>query len=133
VKVQNTGVANASAFDSLFFYYGTDGGAWSGMTGGDAQVSIPPASTLRLTVSVVGSDVTAMIDTNFDGTPELTYIRGGLPTENLGTKVGVGLLLLDTAVWADNFSATDVPEPSSFVALGAAGMLLMQRRAGLRR
>jgi hypothetical protein len=112
VKVQNTlsppdRPDPRPAFDGLFFYYGTDGGGWAGMTGGAAFQPIAPFRDGRLGLTVVGSDVTATIDTNFDGTPELTYTRGGLPWANLGTQVGMAILQIDVAVNGDNFTAAD--------------------------
>lgn len=131
VKVQNTLSANRAAFDGLFFYQGTDGtsGKWPGMTGGEAYQPIPTFKEGRLTMTILGSDVTAMIDTNFDGTPELTYTRGGLPLANLGTEVGMAVFAFNVAVNADNFTA--VPEPTTgalAVAALAAGLLATRRR-----
>ena len=126
VKVQSTGINSQNGFDRLFFYYGTDGGAWPGMTGGEAGVPITPFRNGRLTVTIAGSDVTASIDTDFNGTPEQTFTRGGLPLANLGTQVGLGMLSLDVAIDADNFSA--VPEPTAALPLLAASLVLIARR-----
>ncbi len=127
VKVYNAGTTS-DGFDTLLFYYGNSTSAWPGMSGGGVAVAIPPFAAARLTTTVIGSTVTATIDTNSDGVPEYTHTRGGLPQDNLGTGVGVTMYIEGVAIDADNFSA--VPEPSSVMVLSiaAAGLLARRRR-----
>lgn len=100
VKVQGSGT-----FTDVFFYYGNNGVAWPGMTGGSHNIALPtPFAAADLALTVVGDQVTLLIDKDFDGVFEETYTRGGLPLASLGTGTGLGFF---GPVEIDNFEAFD--------------------------
>jgi len=123
VKVQDNN-ANGD-FDTVFFYYGDNGGGWPGMTGGPASQAVPtPFTSARLTLTLAGNAVTLTIDTNFDNVPELTYTRGGIPLANLGSGVGLGGF--NNATF-DNFALEGtqaIPEPASLALWGVGTLAL---------
>ena len=98
IKVQDN--AASGTFGSAGFYYG-NGGGWTGMTGGAAFFSITPFTSARITTRLAGNSIALEIDANFDGVPEQTHTRGGIPLGSLGN--GIGLSGYDDAAF-DNFS-----------------------------
>jgi len=117
VKVQDN---NASGdFERVFFYYGNNGGAWSGMTGGNYYVDVTPFTKARIWTVVQGTNITLNIDRDMNGVPEDTLTRGNFPVANLGDVVGLGGY--NNATF-DNFL---VPEPAT---LGLLGLLAVLRR-----
>jgi hypothetical protein len=119
VKVQDNN-ANGD-FERVFFYYGNNGSAWPGMTGGPYYVDVTPFTQARIWTVVSGNNITLNIDRDMNGVPEDVLTRGGFPTGSLG--VGVGLGGYNNASF-DNFR---VPEPASLTLLGLA-LLLVRRR-----
>jgi len=114
IKVQtHDGQSN---FHALGFYFGDTGNSnhlWPESFFGDIPT---PFSSARLTVSLVGSNASLEIDTDFDGTPEQTITRGSVPVHLLGSGIGLaGWNAVGAEV--DNFSIT--PEPATLVLLAA--------------
>lgn len=99
VKVQDNFATGA--FQRVFFYYGNNGGPWSGMTGGSYYVDVAPFTSARITTRLSGSQVTLEIDRNFDSVPEDTITRGGIPLAALGRGAALGGYFNATF---DNFS-----------------------------
>jgi len=99
IKVQDN--SYAGNFNRAFFYYGNNGQEWPGMTGGPAYVDITPFTSGRITTRLSGDSITLEIDSNFDGVPEQTYTRGGIPLGSLGDGVGLGGY---SSAELDNFS-----------------------------
>jgi hypothetical protein len=123
IKVQSqNGAAN---FESVGFYFGENGSnnsAWSESF--YSSDILTPFSSARLVVSLVGSNVSLGIDTDFNGTPEQTITRGSVPLGLLGTGIGLGGW---TGVGSeiDNFS---IPEPATICLLGLGSLALIRRR-----
>jgi len=86
IKVQDND--GGGDFDTAYFYHG--GSAWADMTGGSSLQSITPFTEARITTWYEGDIITLEIDHDFDGTPEETFWRGGIPLASLGDRVGVG-------------------------------------------
>jgi hypothetical protein len=91
VKVQQQD--GLGMFHVAGFYSANNVGSWPVMTGGGAFFTLnAPFAAARLTVSVdaAGDMVTLDIDTDFNGTPEQTYSRGGASSLAAGTGFGLG-------------------------------------------
>lgn len=118
VKVQ--GQNGTGAFNRAYFYYGYQGGPWPGMTGGPDNVELPTAfAAARIALQVLGSEVTLLIDKDFDGSFEESFTRGGLPTALLGTGVGLGAL---GGIWIDSFSATNIENAPTLTLKGRSSI-----------
>jgi hypothetical protein len=100
VKVQGVGT-----FTDVYFYYGNNAGGWPGMTGGPGTFALPtPFAAADIALTVVGDQVTLLIDKDFDGVFEESFTRGGLPLAALGKGTGLGFF---GPVEIDNFEAID--------------------------
>ena len=120
IKVQDNG--GTGSFFRVFFYYGNNGGAWSGMSGGNYYEDVDPFTEARIWTTVSGTDITLNIDRDFDGTPEDVLTRGNFPLANLGKEVGLGGY---SNASFDNFV---VPEPAALSLLGVGFLALLRRR-----
>jgi cysteine-rich repeat protein len=98
VKVQDND--GSGDYDTAFFHYGNNGGAWSGTY----LFPLTPFTSARLLAHVDGTDVTLQIDTDFNNVADQTYTVGGLPTGSLGTGIGLGGF---QAALMDDFKAVD--------------------------
>lgn len=125
IKLQSqNSVAN---FEALGFYFGNNGnnnGAWSESF--FSNVLLTPFTSARVTLSLVGNTVSLSIDSNFDSTPDQVISRGSVPLGLLGTGIGLGGWSASGAE-VDNFGidGAAIPEPSTAVLFGAAGLLLL--------
>lgn len=128
-------------FEKLAIYFG-DNGMGNGDWAQSGIFFIPQFDAAHMVVSLVGTNLTVTLDTDFNGTADQTYTRGGVPVALLGTGVGIGgwhKAGLSGAT-IDNFDATlrvtpppptGVPEPLSLSLFGAslAGFAAFRRRA----
>jgi hypothetical protein len=120
VKVQDNG--GYGYFGRVFFYYGNNGGPWSGMTGGNYYVDVDGFTQARISTVVSGNDITLSIDRDFDGIAEDVLTRGNFPTSSLGTTVGLGGY---SDISIDNFL---IPEPGTLALLSVGFLALLRRR-----
>ncbi len=93
IKVQQSN--GSGMFHQCGFYRGFNGLGWAGMTGGPAFFDLSEpfvTARLRLTITNGGDTATLEIDTDFNGTPDQSYSRGGVLgiAPSFGMKVGIG-------------------------------------------
>ncbi len=91
VKVQDNN--SDGWYDRVFFYYGNNGGSWSGYTGSYYyDLATPTVSgTMTLSFDNAGDDAVLTIDNDASGASEV-FVCGGLAASagGLGTGFGVG-------------------------------------------
>ena len=116
VKVQDN-VAPYTGFDTLYFYKGNNGAAF----GGSTPRPLTPFTAGRFHVIVNGTNVTADIDTNFDGNAEQSFTQGGLTTTGLGTQIGLGAY---GNARLDNFAIPKSAAPAAFRCGGKTATLV---------
>lgn len=95
VKIQDN--ASSGTFTNVYFYSGSNGGSISG-TPNIVNLATPVAAA-RFTVTVDDATVTAEVDSDFDGTPEETFVSTYSSTIASGYA---GLSLWSRGI-ADNF------------------------------
>jgi Ca2+-binding RTX toxin-like protein len=110
VKLQDNG-APFTGFDTIYFYNGNTTNLVH------TEALSPVITATRFHLSVVGSTVTAEIDTNFDNQPEKVIIQQNFPPSS-GTKIGLGAY---GGGKIDNFSIPKTAVPPGNSALRCNG------------
>lgn len=124
VKVQNN--TSSTGYDIVYFYYGNNGNSFGTEP---TTFALTPFTSARMSLTLVGTVATFMLDTNFDGIADQTFTRTDVPIGSLGTGIGLGFF---GATTLDNFSV--VPEPSTvWLMLLGAGVVAFSYRAHVRR
>ncbi len=93
IKVQSQD--GSGTFHVAGFYHGFNGGGWPGISGGAAFFALDTPFTegrLRLYITDGGDTVNLDIDTDFNGTADQTYSRGGVLgiSGAFGMSFGIG-------------------------------------------
>lgn len=127
LKVQSQN--STAAFNFVGLYTGIGSGTTSFWT--DPPVFFGLTSNFTSArMSAWASDATTInlaFDTDFNGIDDQVYTKHlNVGTMTFGNQVGLGVF--GTNVFADNFSASVVPEPASMAVLGLGGLALLRRR-----
>lgn len=121
VKVQDNN--GDGLFDTYGFYTGNNQA--SGFSGAMFGVLDNPISRARVTAYVDGDVVRLGIDSDFDGFSNATTSANGVGELALSDRFGFGI---SGGAYADNYSATAVPEPATLAAIGVGLAALRRRR-----
>lgn len=121
VKVQDNN--GDGLFDTYGFYTGNNQS--SGFSGAMFGVLDNPISRARVSAYVDGDVVRLGIDSDFDGFSNATTSANGVGELALSDRFGFGI---SGGAYADNYSATAVPEPASLAAIGVGLAALRRRR-----
>jgi Ca2+-binding RTX toxin-like protein len=112
LKIQDN-LAPHNGFDSVWFYKGNNGQAWTA----PQFHAVPVFTAARFHAVVNGTNARVEIDTNFDNQPEISLTQPGLPTSGLGDLFGLGVF---GGAKLDNFSipTREVPDTPRFTCRG---------------
>jgi hypothetical protein len=91
IKVQSQNALGT--FDTFGIYQGTNGGGWGGVGTGFFQLTAPfAAARMTVTISNGGDHLQLDFDTDFNGTPDQTYLADGVNqiSSAFGTGWGIG-------------------------------------------